>query len=127
MTFQGEGQLGWFFWRAAAEYSDKTALIDISQDEPRKYSFRGLDDAMNRVASMLQNTGLKTGDRVGLAISNRAEFLMTMFGAMRAGLVPVPINLKQSKEVLAYILADSGAKAAIIEPAAGAHITCTRA
>jgi long-chain acyl-CoA synthetase len=123
MTFQGDGQLGWFFWRAAAEYSDKTALIDISQGEPRKYSFRDLDDAMNRVASMLRNTGLQTGDRVGLAISNRAEFLMTMFGAMRAGLVPVPINLKQSKEVLAYIFADSGAKAAIIEPAAGAHIT----
>ncbi len=122
MTFQGEGQLGWFFWRAVAEHPAKTAVIDISQEAAREYSFEDLNRGMNRVASMLRGTGLQIGDRIGLAITNRVEFLITMFGAMRAGLVPVPINIKQNKEVLAYIFADSGAKAAIVEPAAGRHI-----
>ena len=35
----GEGQLGWFFWRARAAYPHKTAVIDISQGEERRISF----------------------------------------------------------------------------------------
>ena len=98
MTFQGEGQLGWFFWRAVTKHPAKTAVIDISQEDAREYSFEDLNRGMNRVASMLRGTGLQIGDRIGLALTNRVEFLITMFGAMRAGLVPVPINIKQNKE-----------------------------
>lgn len=122
MTFAGEGQLGWFYWRALADYPEKTAVIDVSQGAPRAISFAGLDAAMNRVANALRDAGLKPGDRIGLGMTNRWEFLATMFGAMRAGAVPVPLNVKQNDEILAYILADAGAKAAVIEPAANPRL-----
>ncbi len=121
-TFPGEGQLGWFYWRALANFPDKAAVIDISQAEPRHIRFRDLDAAMNRVANLLTDAGLGPGDRIGLGMSNRYEFLAAMFGAMRAGAVPVPMNVKQNVDVLAYILADSGAKAAIVEPAANPRL-----
>ena len=36
---------------------------------------------------------------------------MTLLGAMRAGVVPVPINIKLAAETVAYILDDAGAQA----------------
>jgi long-chain acyl-CoA synthetase len=41
-----------------------------------------------------------------------------MYGAMRAGIVPVPLNTRQGPDTLAYILRDSGCRAAIVEPGA---------
>jgi long-chain acyl-CoA synthetase len=119
---EGEGQLGWFFWRARAAYPHKTAVIDVSQGYERRITFAALDAAMNRVANLLVSAGLKPGDRMGLGMSNRWEFFAAMFGAMRAGVVPVPMNIKQAPDVLAYILADAGAKAALIEPAVNARL-----
>lgn len=113
----GEGQLGWFFWRARAAYPHKTAVIDLSQGFERRITFAALDAAMNRVANLIVYAGLKPGDRMGLGLSNRWEFFAAMFGAMRAGVVPVPMNTKQAPDILAFILADAGAKAAVIEPA----------
>ena len=118
----GEGQLGWFFWRARAAYPHKTAVIDLSQGYERRISFAALDATMNRVANLLVSAGMKPGDRMGLGISNRWEFFAAMFGAMRAGVVPVPMNIKQATDILAYILADAGAKAAVIEPAVNARL-----
>lgn len=118
----GEGQLGWFFRRARAAYPHKTAVIDVSQDYERRITFAALDAAMNSVANLLVSAGLKPGDRMGLGMSNRWEFFAAMFGAMRAGVVPVPMNIKQAPDVLAYILADAGAKAALIEPAVNARL-----
>jgi len=122
MEFPGEGQLGWFFWRALADRPDETAIIDTSQPDAREISFRALDATISQVANVFQDAGLKPGDRVGLGLSNRYEFVAIMFGAMRAGAVPVPLNIKQSADILRYILADSGAKAAVIEPAASARL-----
>ncbi|MGZ0188309.1 MAG: AMP-binding protein, partial [Alphaproteobacteria bacterium] len=100
MDHLGEGQLGWFFWRALEEHQDKTAVIDISQSVTREISFQALDAAINRVANTLVTAGLKPGDRIGLGMTNRYEFLAAMFGAMRAGAVPVPMNIKQGDDIL---------------------------
>ena len=97
----GAGQLGWFFWRARAAYPHKTAVIDLSQGYERRLSFAALDAAMNRVANLLVLAGMKPGDRMGLGMSNRWEFFAAMFGAMRAGVVPVPMNIKQAPDILA--------------------------
>jgi acyl-CoA synthetase (AMP-forming)/AMP-acid ligase II len=45
-----------------------------------------------------------------------------MYGAMRAGIVPVPLNTKLGHETLAYIIGDSGCRAAVIEPACNPFI-----
>lgn len=85
--------LGYWNAAAAARYPDKIAIFDLSRDPPRMVSYAELESRLDRVASTLA-LGLSPGDRLAMSISNRVEFVETMFGVMRAGVVPVPLKAK---------------------------------
>ncbi len=44
-----------------------------------------------RVAAALQERGLRKGDRVGLILPDSAQFVDSIYGAMIAGVIPVPV------------------------------------
>lgn len=95
---------------------DKTALIDLHEAHGgRAYSFREIDNLANGVSRALISRGLTRGDRVALIAENRSEFLVTFLGAMRAGIVPVPVNYKLTKEVVFAILEDSEVKLLFVD------------
>jgi long-chain acyl-CoA synthetase len=103
------GNLGLLFAAHASE--QKSALIDLRDTTAsRPVSYRELDAACNAVARGLARRGLTVGDRIGILSFNRWEFIAVLLGAMRAGVVPVPINAKLSAESVAYIVHDAGAK-----------------
>ncbi|HEV7390006.1 MAG TPA: class I adenylate-forming enzyme family protein, partial [Burkholderiales bacterium] len=93
------GNLGSLF--AAHAALDHTAIVDL-RDPTRalEISFRDLDRLCNAVARGLQRVGLKPGDRIAILSVNRYEFIGTLLGAMRAGVVPVPINIKLAAETV---------------------------
>jgi long-chain acyl-CoA synthetase len=73
-------------------------------------TYRALDEASARVAGLLHERGLQTGDRVGIMMPNVAEVPVVYYGILRAGGVVVPMNpLLKGREV-AYYLGDSGAR-----------------
>ncbi len=97
--------------------SDRPAIIELRDPQrPRPVSFRELDAGCNAVAGGLARTGLKPGERIGILSLNRVEFVMTLLGAMRAGVVPVPVNVKLPADGIAYILDDAGARLLFAEP-----------
>lgn len=111
------GNLGLLLADHAA--SDRPALIDLREPkQPRPVSFRELDAACNAVARGLKRAGLEAGDRIGILSLNRAEFVATLLGAMRAGVVPVPVNVKLPADAVAYILRDAGARLVFAEATA---------
>ena len=57
-----------------------------------RLTWRELDDAVSAAASGMRAAGLVPGDRVGLVLGNRPEFVIAYFGALRARLVAVPLN-----------------------------------
>jgi len=96
--------------------SDRAAIIDLRDpDKPRPVSFRELDAGCDAFARGLARAGIAAGDRIGILALNRVEFVMALLGAMRAGIVPVPINIKLAAETVSYILADAGAKLVVAE------------
>lgn len=98
--------------------STRTAIVDLYfPDNPREVSYRTLDAMCNAVARGLAKVGLKPGDRIGILALNRVEFVATLLGAMRAGVVPVPVNVKLNVATIAFILHDAGAKLVFTEPA----------
>src|SRR5437870_1252034 len=97
--------------------SSRTAITDLRDPgRPRPVSFRELDAACDACARGLVRLGLGPGDRVGILSLNRVEFVIALLGAMRAGVVPVPINVKLSVDTVSYILFDSAARLVFAEP-----------
>jgi acyl-CoA synthetase (AMP-forming)/AMP-acid ligase II len=114
--------LGYWSAAAAARHPDKIAIFDLSRDPPRKITYANLESRLDRVASTLARLGMRLGDRLAMSISNRVEFVEAMFGAMRAGVVPVPLNTKLGPDALRYVIEDSGAVGAVVEKAANANV-----
>ncbi len=110
------GNLGYFSHEAALKFPDKIAMIDLTRDEPREVTYRELEERLDRFASLTQTMGLKPGDRLAMCVGNRFEFIEIMYGAMRAGVVPVTLNTKLGADVLEFTVKDSDAVAAIVEP-----------
>ena len=110
--------LGYFSWAAAQRRPQATALIDLSRAVPIELTYGELEERLDRFASLMVRLGLKPGDRLAMSVGNRYEFVEIMYGAMRAGVVPVPLNTRLGTDVLAYVLRDSGCVAAVVDPAA---------
>ena len=100
------GNLGDVF--VAHSNSNEIAVIDLRlPKQPKKISHRELNNSVDALARGLVKAGLKTGDRVGILSLNRIEYLEVLFGAMRAGCVPVMINTKLPTDQVRYIAKDS--------------------
>jgi acetyl-CoA synthetase len=70
-----------------------------------------------RFGAGLISLGAKRGDRVLLFLDDTPAYPAALFGAMRAGLVPVLINTLTPAELLQFYLADSGAALAVCDAA----------
>jgi acyl-CoA synthetase (AMP-forming)/AMP-acid ligase II len=100
---------------------DKLALIDLGGEEkPRELSHGALDAMASGVARALARRGLARGERVGILSANRAEYLATYYGIMRAGLVAVPVNFKFPRATIHFILRDAGARLVFCDRPRGA-------
>ena len=75
----------------------------------RRLSWAELDDAVDRAAAGFAAHGLAAGDRVAVQLPNGLDWLRSALGALRAGLVVVPVNTAYTDPELAYVLTDSGA------------------
>ena len=114
--------LGYWSHVAAKATPDATAIVDLSGASPREVSYREMEARLDRFASLLVNHGMAPGDRLAMAVGNRFEFVEVMYGAMRAGVVPVPLNLKLGADTIDYIVRDAGCVSAIVELPGNAHV-----
>jgi long-chain acyl-CoA synthetase len=101
--------LGQVLAAAAAKYGDKTALITAE----RTLSFRELDELSGALGSSLVKLGIRPGDRVTLYAPNCWEWLVSYYGALKAGAVINPINVMLTPAEVAYVTSDCGASALI--------------
>ncbi|CAN5227879.1 class I adenylate-forming enzyme family protein [soil metagenome] len=84
---------------------DREAIVD----EYARRTYQELVDDALRVANLLQNEGLRRGDRVALYLDNTAYCAAAIFGTLIAGGVFIVLNPQTKADKLAFILADSGA------------------
>jgi long-chain acyl-CoA synthetase len=91
---------------AAARAAAKPALLF----RDAVLSWSAVDAAVDRAAAGLLSLGLVPGDRVALQLTNTPDFPAAYFGALRAGLVAVPLNPGYTREEMRHALADSGAR-----------------
>jgi long-chain acyl-CoA synthetase len=109
--------LGYFFSASVARSPDKTAIYDLYGGVERQVTYAVLDERADRVAGLLHGLGVRAGERVGMVVGNRSEFLEIFFGTMRIGAIPVPINTRLARDTLKFILEDAECTAVFVEPA----------
>ena len=86
----------------------------MCRDPWRSLSYGELADATRRFAGALRAAGIAREQRVVLLMLDTIDFPIAFWGAIRAGVVPVPINTLLTHEMVGYILADSRAAALVI-------------
>ena len=113
--------LGYFFDGSLARLPNKVAIIDLFGGRERQITYRQLDDRMTCVARTLVRLGVQPGERVGMLVGNRVEFIEFFFGAMRAGAIPVPLNTRLAEDTLALILKDADCALIVVDPTCNKH------
>src|SRR4051812_31812901 len=77
-------------YRFIEEAGDDAGSKPLGAAEPF-FTHAGIERASARFGGALQALGLKKGDRVALILPDNADFVFAFLGAIRAGVVPVPI------------------------------------
>jgi 4-hydroxybenzoate-CoA ligase len=88
----------------------KTAFSDPA----RRITYAELADSVARIGPMLAKLGLQREDRLAMIILDTVDFPVLFWGAIRAGIIPIPLNTLLPVEQFRYILADSRAKALFV-------------
>jgi 4-hydroxybenzoate-CoA ligase len=83
-------------------------------DPWRSLTYGALHEATGRFAAALGAAGIGRERRLAMLMLDTVDFPVAFWGAIRAGVVPVPINTLLPPEQIAYILADSRAEALAI-------------
>ena len=99
--------------RAATQEPDKTVLSEAATG--RTITCSGLDELVQRVVQGLDDAGMVAGYRVMIASGNSIEFVAAYLGALRAGMVVVPVNPRSATGELIRMLADSGTRMVIAD------------
>jgi len=94
-----------FLERSACVFPDKIAVVH----GPRRYTYRQLEERVNRLASALRVAGMKRHDRVAFLCPNTPAMLEAHYGVPGAGGILVAINTRLSSDEIGYILGHSGA------------------
>ena len=109
-------------------YNAVTWLLDRNVDEGRakklaftdtvsELTYGALQTQSRRVANMLRRFGVRREERVAMIMLDTIDFPAVFLGAIRAGIVPVPLNTLLTSDQYAYVLADCRARVLFISEA----------
>ncbi|HEX8996647.1 MAG TPA: AMP-binding protein, partial [Ktedonobacterales bacterium] len=98
--------IGEAFDTTVARFPDREALVARQQN--LRYTWRELQEEVNRCARGLLALGVKKGDRVGIWSPNRAEWAIIQFATAKIGAILVNINPSYRLHELEYALNQSG-------------------
>ena len=98
--------------QTAAARPDHPALVFGDGDQC--WTYAELDARASQVAAGLVELGIDAGDRVALFLTNSPDHVAAWFGALKAGIVPVDMNIVLGDEEWRYILEDCSPSAAIV-------------
>src|SRR5580765_7790205 len=86
----------------------------VFADPWRSLTYAELAAASARFAAGLRAAGIERERRIALVMLDTVDFPIAFWGAIRAGVVPVPINTLLPPDITGYILEDSRAAAAFV-------------
>jgi 4-hydroxybenzoate-CoA ligase len=113
---------------SSGSYNAVTWLLDRNIDEGRasklaftdtmsELTYGELQTQSRRAANMLRRLGVRREERVAMIMLDTIDFPIVFLGAIRAGIVPVPLNTLLTADQYAYVLADCRARVLFVSQA----------
>src|SRR5580698_8678631 len=113
---------------SGGSYNATAWLLDRNVDEGRgnklaftdtvsELTYGELQRQTRRVANMLRRLGVRREERVAMIMLDTVDFPPVFLGAIRAGIVPVPLNTLLTPDQYAYVLADCRARVLFVSQA----------
>src|SRR5262245_24595659 len=99
-----------------AHASERPAGVALVKGD-KHLSYAQLDQLMDRVATALQNNGLRTGDIVAICAGTSIEYCAVFFGALRAGIAVAPISPASTPKSILSMIRDCDAKIFFLDTA----------
>ena len=93
--------------------ADKTVIRSVGGGE---ITYGQLAENVNRAGNCLLSLGIETGERVLMMIKDAPEFYSLFWGAIKAGIIPVPINTLLRAKDYQFMIEDSGCTAVVYSP-----------
>jgi fatty-acyl-CoA synthase len=106
--------IGEMFDQIVAQYPNHEGLIVRHQG--LRYTYRQLQEEVDRCACGLMALGLQKGERLGIWSPNRAEWTIVQFATSKIGAILVNINPSYRVHELEYALQQSGCAMLVIAP-----------
>ena len=97
-------------WEAIAAIQPEQPAIEHGEQTTTWSAF---DEHARGIADWLLSLGVEHQDKVALYLYNSAEYLESVFGALRIGLVPVNTNYRYGDEELLYLWDNADAVAVV--------------
>jgi long-chain acyl-CoA synthetase len=111
--------LGFYLTESADRYPDAVAL----RCDGATTTYSQLADIVCRFAEFLVRHGITPGDRVGVMLPNRPEFVVVFHSVLHEGAVAVPMNPLLSAREVAFFLLNTSAKMLFFAPECAAAAT----
>jgi fatty-acyl-CoA synthase len=99
--------------KSAARHPNKRVL----RFRDRHYTYRDLNETVNRCAHGLTESGIRKGDKAAILSHNSDHFIIIWWALMKIGAVITPVNWMLKGEEIRYIIDHSEAKAFFVEDA----------
>lgn len=98
-------------WQNLERNPDSVAVISPQG----QLTYAELIAEASRWGNAFSAAGLERGERIVFFLDDTPTFPAAFFGAVRAGFVPVLLNIQTKPDVLNYFLQDSGARYAVVD------------
>jgi len=85
--------------------AERTPGADALVMPGERLSYAELARRSDAVASLLAQRGVKAGDKVGILLENRVEFVLALFAIAKLGAVSVPVNARFKSHELGHVIA----------------------
>jgi long-chain acyl-CoA synthetase len=100
------------FRRSVERYPEQEAIVGGNGE---RFTYRTLNERVDRVAAALAAKGLGAGDRIALFVSNDPAFVIVLLAALRLNAITVPLNIREQTPELEFTLNQCGAKMIVHE------------
>lgn len=90
---------------------EKIAIIH----EDQQYTYREVQENVNRTANILADLGVQMEDRVMLLLRDTPAMIFGFYGAIKLGAVAIPTNIMMKAQDFLYMLNDSRASVLMVD------------